>query len=261
MDSMMQSIDPLQICVAALIYARVSALLLTAPLFRSKNIPSMVKAGLALLIALLLRPSVNLPQALPGSSWELTGLLIREAVIGVSMGFLVQLFFLAVGVAGQLIDTEMGFHMVNVLDPLSDSQLPLVGNLFSTLCILLYLSLHGHLLLLRSVAESYRLLPLGGGALPQDTGLVINACVKLLALSVQLALPVIGASLFTSLVFGIMAKSVPQMNVFVVGMPLKIAILSVVIVVSLPGLVHFMEKTLGEVFLQLADWLASGGLP
>ncbi len=187
--------------------------------------------------------------------------MIREAVIGVSMGFLVQLFFLAVGVAGQLIDTEMGFHMVNVLDPLSDSQLPLVGNLFSTLCILLYLSLHGHLLLLRSVAESFRLLPLGVFALPQDTGLVINACVKLLALSVQLALPVMGASLFTSLMFGIMAKSVPQMNVFVVGMPLKIAILSVVIVASLPGLVHFMEKSLGEVFLQLADWLASGGLP
>lgn len=261
MEGIVQVVDPLQIYLVALVFVRVSALLLTAPLFRGKNVPSMVKVGLALLVALLLRPSLLLPPALPATTWELTSLLAREAAIGISMGFMVQLFFFAVAVAGQLIDTEMGFHMANVLDPLSDSQLPLIGNLFSMLCILLYLSLHGHLLLLRAVADSFRLLPLGAFSLPLNSRLIINACVRLLTLAVQIALPVIGASLFTSLMFGIMAKSVPQMNIFVVGMPLKIVLLSIVLVVSLPGLVYFMEESLGDVFLQLADWLATGGLP
>ncbi|NLW16906.1 MAG: flagellar biosynthetic protein FliR [Firmicutes bacterium] len=258
---MIQVIDPFQVYLVALIFARTSAILVTAPLFRGRNVPSMVKAGFALLVALLLLPTVAPPADLPVTIWGLAGLLACEVLIGVSMGFLVQLFFWAVGVAGQLIDTEMGFHMANVLDPLSDSQFPLIGNLFSMLCILLYLSLHGHLLLLRALAESFQIMPLGRFNFPSNVTLLINACTRLLALAVQIALPVIGASLFTSLMFGIMAKSVPQMNVFIVGMPLKIVLLSIVIVITLPGLVSFMERGLGDVFLQVADWLASGGSP
>lgn len=258
---LLQAVDPFQVYLVALVFARVTALLLTAPLFRGKNVPSMVKAGLALLLALLLRPALQLPAAMPATAWTLTMLLIREAFIGVSMGFMVQLFFFAVAVAGQLIDTEMGFHMASVLDPLSESQLPLIGNLFSMICILLYLSLHGHLLLLRALAESYQLLPPGTLSLPANATLIINACARLLTLAVQIALPVIGASLFTSLMFGIMAKSVPQMNVFIVGMPLKVVLLSIVLVVALPGLVYLIEQGLGDVFLHLADWIASGGLP
>lgn len=258
---MVQAVDPFQVYLVALIFVRTSALLVTAPIFRGRNVPNMVKAAFALLVALLLRSIVSPPVGIPVTIWEMTGLLAREFLIGASMGYLVQLFFLAVGVAGQLIDTEMGFHMASVLDPLSDSQLPLIGNLFSMLSILLYLSLQGHLLLLRALAESYELLPLGRFSFPVDLTLLINACARLLALAVQIALPVMGASLFTSLMFGIMAKSVPQMNVFIVGMPLKIVLLSIVVVIALPGLVYFLERGLGDVFLQLADWLASGGLP
>lgn len=256
---MLQTLDTFQIFILALVFARVAALMVTAPLFRGKNVPAMVKMGLSLLVALLLLPVLSLPADLPLTIWELLSLLLREALVGLSMGFFVQLFFLAVGVAGQLIDTEMGFHMASVLDPLSDSQMPLIGNLFSMLSMLLYLSLHGHLLLFRAIADSYQLLPLGTLDFITNVAAIINACTRLLALSVQIALPVIGASLFTSLMFGIMAKSVPQMNVFIVGMPLKIVILSIVLVVTLPGLIYFMERGLGDVFLQLADWLAGGG--
>lgn len=256
---MLEAVEPFEFFALALVFARVSALLVTAPLFRGRNVPTMVKMGLALLVALLLRPTLSLPADLPLTILELLSLLMREVLVGLSMGFFVQLFFLAVGVAGQLIDTEMGFHMASVLDPLSDSQMPLIGNLFSMLSMLLYLSLHGHLLLFKAMADSYQLLPLGTLDLPTNVVMIINACTRLLALAVQIALPVIGASLFTSLMFGIMAKSVPQMNVFIVGMPLKIVILSIVLVVALPGLIYFMERGLGDVFLELADWLASGG--
>lgn len=244
-----------------LVFTRVTAVLLTAPLFRGRNVPGMVKMGLALLLSLLLAPLLPIEPVIPLTIWGLGGFLLREAAVGISMGFFVQIFFFAVGVAGQLIDTEMGFHMANVLDPMSDSQLPLIGNLFSMLCILLYLGLHGHLLLIKALAASFKLLPAGILSWPLDLGFIVKAIVRLLPLAVQIALPVIGASLFTSFMFGIMAKTVPQMNVFIVGMPLKIVLLSLMLVVALPGLVFFMENSLGELFLQLGDWLAGGQIP
>jgi flagellar biosynthetic protein FliR len=80
----------------------------------------------------------------------------------------------------------------------------------------------------------------------------------MLALAVQMAFPIIGVSLFLSLMFGLMAKAVPQMNVFIVGMPLKIVVLSVVLVLVLPIFLVLLEHSLGEVLLQLSDWLAMG---
>ncbi|NLY54234.1 MAG: flagellar biosynthetic protein FliR [Firmicutes bacterium] len=253
--------EPSQVFWLGLAFARITALLMIAPPFRGRNVPFVLKAGLALLLALLLQSTTAGSLLVPTNAWAFAGYLLREVAIGVSIGFMVQLFFFAVGVAGQLVDTEMGFHMAHVLDPMAENQLPLMGNLFSMLSLLLYLSLNGHLLLLRALAESFYLLPVGELGLPANLTLLIASCVRLLLLAVQIALPVIGASLFTSLMFGIMAKSVPQMNVFIVGMPLKIIILSVALLVALPSLMLLMEKGLGDVMLRLADWMASRAVP
>ena len=97
--------------------------------------------------------------------------------------------------------------MANVLDPLAESQLPLIGNLFSMVSLLLYLSLDGHLFLIRALADSFVLLPLGSPLFPRDIGLLVSACAQVLGLAVKIALPIIGVSLFTSLMFSIMARS------------------------------------------------------
>lgn len=244
-----------------LVFTRIMALFLVAPVFRGRNMPTLVKGALALLMALLLAAGLDLPTELPISVWALSVLLAQEAAIGITLGFFVQLFFFAVGAAGQLIDTEMGFHMANILDPASETQLPLIGNLFSTISVLLYLSLEGHLLLFKALFVSYDLFAPGRFVFTSGAGLLLESSARLLPLAVQIALPVMGASLFTGFMFGIMAKAVPQMNVFIIGMPLKIVLLSIVLVAALPGLIYLMENRLGSVFLDLADWLMSGSLP
>lgn len=250
-----------QFNILGLIFVRITALLATAPLLRSRSIPVIAKGGLSLMLAWVLLPTVAADIAFPANVWVLAFFIGREVLIGLSIGFLVQLFFFAVQAAGQLIDTEMGFQMANVLDPLAESQLPLIGNLFSMVSLLLYLSLDGHLFLIRALADSFVLLPLGSPLFPRDIGLLVSACAQVLGLAVKIALPIIGVSLFTSLMFGIMARSVPQMNVFIVGMPLKIIILSLVLIIVLPGLVFCLEKGLGDVFWQVSRWLASSGSP
>lgn len=250
-----------QVYALLLIFSRISSFMVLAPLFRGRNVPTGVKMGLSLLISFLLRPGIVLTQPLAATTWGLLVLVAKEMAIGLSIGFFIQLFFFAVGMAGQLIDVEMGFHMANILEPLSGSQLPLIGNLFSMVFTLLYLSIHGHLLLLKALVESFQLLPLGSFLPPAGLNLMVEAMTGLLALAVQIALPVIGASLFTSIIFGILAKSVPQMNVFIVGMPLKVAIVSALLVVVMPGLMGFMEHSLGDLFLNLGDWLSAGISP
>lgn len=249
---------PTQVLVAGLAFARVSALFASAPVFRGRNLPIMAKGGLALLLVLLLLPGLSTQAAVPTDILALLLLLFREVVLGLLMGTFVQFLFYSVQVAGQLVDMEMGFQMANILDPLSETQLPLVGNFLGMLSVLLYLSLNGHILLIRALGESFRLVPLGAVSFSFTPELVIYSFTSMFALAVQMALPIVGVSLFVSMMFGLMAKAVPQMNVFIVGMPLKIVLLSIVLVMVLPVFMVFLEHSLGVVFLRLSDWLAVG---
>lgn len=249
---------PAEVLVAALIFARVSAVLAAAPVFRGRSMPTLVKGGLALLLVLLLLPGLSAQVTVPTDLLALLLLTLREVALGLLLGTFVQLIFYAVQVAGQLIDTEMGFQMASLLDPLSGGQLPLVGNFLGMLSVLLYLGLNGHILLIRALGESFRLVPLGAADFNFAPDLVVRSFTGMFALAVQMALPVVGVSLFISLMLGLVAKAVPQMNVFIVSMPLKVLLLSIAVVVALPTLLVFLERSLGEVFLRLADWLAIG---
>ncbi len=249
-----------QILIASLIFARGTALLTTSPIFRARNIPIAAKAGLALLLMLLILPNAPLVPV-PESIFTLMVLVSREIAIGLVMGQLVQLIFIAAQVAGQMIDMEMGFHMANVLDPMADAQLPLVGNFYYLLGTLVFLSLNGHLLVLAALNHSLRLVPPGQMAFSFSADMVINAFTRMFLLAFQIALPVVGASLFTSLIFGLMAKAVPQMNVFIVGMPAKVLLLATLLVIVLPGYLWVLERSLGEAFFQLGQWISSGVTP
>lgn len=248
------------ILLASLLFARTGALLASSPIFRARNIPAMAKAGLAFLLVLLLLP--NTPAvAMPRTLIALLFLVSREIAIGLIMGQLVQMVFIAVQVAGQLVDMEMGFHMANVLDPMAEAQLPLIGNFYSLLGLLVFLSLNGHLLILGALSRSLQAAPVGQLVFTFSAEMVITSFTQMFLLAFQIALPLVGTSLFTSLVFGLMAKAVPQMNVFIVGMPAKVLILAMLLVVVLPGYLWVLERSLGEVFFQLGQWISSGATP
>ncbi len=211
--------------VFLLIFGRVLGFLLLAVPFSNRSVPAQVKVGFAALLSFLLL-SVH-----PGGARVASGLagylvqLAGEVGVGLVLGFLTQLAFSALQLAGQLIDMQMGFGIVNVIDPQYGTQVPVVGNFKYALALLFFLAVDGHHTLLRALASSYQALPLGP---PVLTGPfyahVFSAAGMMFVNAFKIALPVVGALYIADFALGIIARTVPQMNVFVVGMPLKVGV-------------------------------------
>ena len=139
------------------------------------------------------------------------------------MGFMVNMALAAVQVAGQLIDVPMGFGMVNVLDPQLGIRMPVIGQLQQIIALWAFLLVDGHHVLFRALAESYRLLPVGGTPFFfHGTALVVRGFSAMFLLGFTIALPIVGVLFLTSIGLGILVRLIPQVNVFMVGYPLKI---------------------------------------
>lgn len=236
-----------------------------APLYGSRFVPVQVRIALGLCCGALLAPvavarfgGAGIPDAINpwvGLAASPAGYVVRcvgEVVFGLGVGYLGLLFLSALQIAGQVMDTEVGFSMVNVLDPQFGVQLPLLGSLFNALGVLVFLSLDGHLLLLRAITDSVKLIPLGGVGMPPGTGdILIRAFAGTFVTALKIAAPVLAALFLTNVALGIVARTVPQMNVFVVGLPLRVAVGLGVLVVSLP----FAATVIGPSLLKAFDFI------
>lgn len=207
-----------------LVTLRITGLLTTAPVFQSRSLPSLVRMGLVFALSLVLTPVI--PGTVEVSSLPVLGLLaLQELLAGMVMGFMVNMAFSAVQVAGQLIDVPMGFGMVNVLDPQTGIRMPVIGQLQQIIALWIFLLVDGHHLLLRALIESYQFLPVGGTPFfLRGTALVIRGFSSMFLLGFTIALPIVGVLFLTSIGLGILVRLIPQVNVFMVGYPLKILI-------------------------------------
>lgn len=237
---------PEQLYHVLFLLLRVGAMLLAMPLFGGPGVPQHVKIGLAGLIALLLAPVVA-PGPAPETLFELAAVAAREIFVGLSMGFVVALFFFSLQLAGQLMDVPIGFGMVNVLDPHFGGQVPILGQFQNVLAVLIYFSIGGHHAMLRAVADSYSFIPVGGaqwnGALAQ---IVVDAVSSMFFLGVRIGLPVMAAAFLTDVALGIVNRAVPQINVFITGYPIKVALGLFTVVVVLPVYVGVLGTVFGD---------------
>lgn len=221
-----------------LVFARVGGLMVVAPLLGNRALPGMAKAGFAFIFALAVTP-LTLPHApkLPEHLVVLAGQVIAETVFGLALGYIARLLFSAVEMAGYLVDTQMGFGFINLLDPFSEQQASVLSMFQFQLAITLYLLMNGHLVLLGSLAQSFDALPPGGVALHGDFGLTILPLLKtMFMLGFRLALPAMGVLFVLDAAFGLISRMVPQVNVFIVGLPAKIIIGLATVALLLPTL-------------------------
>ncbi len=232
-----------------LIFIRVSGVLFAAPLFGDRMVPIQVKIGLGLFIALILTPTLSgSGQAGP---WPLTTpepfvlfyMASTELLVGLIIGFCTRLFFEGVQLAGQLIGFQMGFSMSNVLDPISGAQTPILGQLELFLAILIFLSINAHHILIRAMVNSFQLIP------PlkfQPQGILVERVMalagKIFILAIQIGAPVIAVTIFVNVFLALMARTMPQMNVFMVAMPLSIALGLFVLAMSMPFLAQVLKQ-------------------
>lgn len=254
--------DPAYLAALPLVGLRCLGTFAVAPLFGSRFVPAQVRVALGLLFGALLVPlALSSVPALPlgtlSSPFEYAIRCGGEMLLGLGVGYLSLLFLTATQVAGQVMDMELGFAMVNVLDPQFGLQLPLLGSLFNLIGVLVFLALDGHLLLVRALRDSVLLLPLGGIGVTAGAGeLLVRAFAAVFVTALKLAAPVVAALFLVSVALGIVARTVPQMNVFVVGLPLRIAVGIAVLMLSLPYLSAVLAPALGGVFETINRLLA-----
>jgi flagellar biosynthetic protein FliR len=254
--------DPAYLAALPLVGLRCLGTFAVAPLFGSRFVPAQVRVALGLLFGVLLLPlafgaAPPIPMATVASPFEYAVRCGGELLLGLGVGYLALLFLTAAQVAGQVMDMELGFAMVNVLDPQFGFQLPLMGSLLNLIGILVFLALDGHLLLVRALRDSVLLLPPGGTGISAGAGeLLVRAFATVFVTALKLAAPVVAALFLVSVALGIVARTVPQMNVFVVGLPLRIAVGITVLMLAMPYLGAVLGPALAGAFETINRLLA-----
>ncbi|BCV24939.1 MAG TPA: flagellar type III secretion system protein FliR [Firmicutes bacterium] len=241
-----------------LLVARLGGFLTAAPFFGSRNIQPSLRFFLALLLALTFLPlfpaaAYRPPEAL----LPLALVLVRELVLGVVLGYAAGVILSAFTVAGQVLDLEIGFGIVNVFDPQSGVQAPLLGNLLYLMALVILLSSDGHHLLLQGLWTSWQAVPPGGfWGRPGLLWEAVRATIVMFIAGIEIAAPVLASIFLADLALAVVARTMPQLNIFVVGLPLKSILGLGVLALSLPAFGVLLRALLTEVQNSFAAILA-----
>ena len=211
--------------VFVLVMARIGGLVVSAPVLGSRNFPVAGKIGLTGLTAALLTPHVvALESTLPNEAIPFALMGAGEVLIGLMIGFVMTLVFGAIQVAGQLMDMQSGFALMNVFNPALETQVPIFGFFLFILAVLLLLATNGHHLMIRAIASTFERIPLGGFVVrPRLLFEVSRWGQAMFYDGLMIAAPVTAALLVAYVVMGLMGRVVPQIQLFAVGFPLTIA--------------------------------------
>ncbi|SDK45858.1 flagellar biosynthetic protein FliR [Natronincola ferrireducens] len=236
-----------------LILVRVSGIFVIAPIFGRNNLPVIMKVGLSALISFILLPIISSDIGIhlqQNHFFELTLNITKEFLLGVTIGFICFLYFSALYLAGTIIDTQIGFAMVNVLDPQLNTQMPIMANYYNILVTLIFLILNGHHFIIRGLVYSYELLPIGF-VFTISEGVIyklIDMMMEIFVLAFQFSAPILATIFLANVLLGILARTMPQMNVFIVGLPLKIFVGILTILVTLQFLIPFSQRLFDKMF-------------
>jgi len=216
---------PMLLPILALVLARISGLLVTAPVLSSGVIPVRVKVYLALAISLLVMPSVASAEVVVRGWPELVAGVLSELAVGAVMGFTVNLAFVGLQIAAQAIGRQAGIALARTFNPALQSDINVIGNLYYWTAAVAFLAVGGHRALIGGVLETYSSLPLMSFAWAKPASrLAVDAMGGALELAVRVAWPAILALLLTELALGFINRTVPQLNILMVGFSLRTAI-------------------------------------
>jgi flagellar biosynthetic protein FliR len=242
-----------QVGLFVLIFVRISGIFTTAPIFGATNVPVLVKAGMALIFTLVLLPLLSQPLTIiPGDLFVYILLVIKEYLVGLIIGFVASLLFSAVQMAGYLIDTQIGFSMISVLDPMNGQQVPLIGNFKYILALLVFLATNGHHMLIYGLMASFKAVPVTHVLFHTTlTALLVDMISSFYVVAFKISLPVIVTLLLMDVGMGILARTMPQMNIFIVGMPAKIIVGLFILSIALPFYIAFIEVLFDGIYTNL----------
>lgn len=235
---------------------RVSGLCLVAPVFSSTLIPARIRVMVAMMLTLVVAPMA--PRAVDPLSWSSLAVMAQQMLVGAMMGFILKLVFEAVAFGGQLVGQSMSLGFAEVINPQGGGSTPVLGQFYTVLATLLFLSLDGHLQLVAMLAQSFHTMPPGQGSLdPHGLEMVVAFGTQLFSGAVRVALPAVTALLVVNIGFAAISRAAPSMNLFAVGFPITICLGSLAVWVGLRSLPGALESLLNSAWALLGQLIGA----
>ncbi len=250
----MEEILP-NLSILLLIFVRVSSFFVTMPLFSYRSVPAQHRIAFSMVLSWLMYYTIDAqPFEIDGTYFML---IMKEALIGLLIGFVAYMIISAIQIAGGFIDFQMGFAIANVVDPQTGAQSPLMGQYLYTFALLLLLAVNGHHLILDGIYYSYEFMPIG--QLWVDFGnenlieFVIETFNNVFIIAFQMSIPVVATLFLVDIALGIVARTVPQFNIFVIGFPIKIAVSFIVLFIVMAVFMGVMQQLFELMIITMRD--------
>ncbi|MBN2259001.1 MAG: flagellar biosynthetic protein FliR [Clostridiales bacterium] len=220
-----------------LVFVRIASFMYTGIFFSTKGIPNLLKIGFSLILSYIVFTSITTEIVVNDGIFGYSIQIIFETLYGMAIGFSTFLIFAAIQMAGQMIDFSIGFAIGAVYDPVTENKVSIFGKIYYWMSIALFLAVDAHHYMLISLVRTYEILPVGHSAVNTGNGLeFIYIFTDSLKAAFQIALPLLMILFLTDIIMGMLARAVPQINVFILGLPMKVLIGITVLVVLMPAI-------------------------
>jgi len=229
---------------------RISAMIAAAPVFSSRQTPKRLRVGIALLLSFMLMPLIPSPPVVDVFSSEALLIAVQQVLIGLAMGFIMQMVFGALVFGGQALAYSMGLGFASMIDPQNGVQVPVLSQYYIILSTLLFLVLNGHLLMIEILAQSFYTLPIAVDGITQANlkDIVLWAS-RMFTGGLLVALPAMAALLLVNMGMGIITRAAPQLNIFAVGFPMTMMIGFVLMFITLPNVFAKFGELVNEALI------------
>lgn len=236
-----------------LVLARLSAAIVAAPLLGARSVPPQTKIGLALLLSLIVVPLQGAQLSpIPTNLLVFVSLVGSEVLVGLALGIGISLVFSAMEMGASMISVQVGFGLGGVFDPLSGAQSGALEQFYRIFVTLIFFAMNGHYLVIRGLIQTFETVPPGTADISLIAGArVVPFFASLFVAAVQIALPAMAALLLTDLALALVGRTVPQLNVLVVGFPVKIGVGLMVLAASMPLTMLFVSSVFGRALVDV----------
>lgn len=247
--------------ITLLIFMRIIAVFISAPIFGNEAIPVIAKAFLAAVISYIVFLTLNTQSIKPEIDFfSIMFWGTKEFITGLIIGFALNLVFYGINYAGVLIGMDMGLSMASVLNPMQNTESNVVGELLNIFAILLFFVIDGHHYIIRGLVSSFRVIPLGKYTINQPVfELLVKYSAAVFIIAVKIASPIMISFFLVNIAEGILARVIPQMQVFFVTQPLKLGLGFILLIFALPIYVYFFKNLLQNYENSLYDLIRAMG--
>lgn len=244
--------------ILILILVRISCFVFIAPFYGTSNIPAQAKIGLSLVVSILIFGSIDQSAVTYTGVFGYAVIVLREGITGLLMGLAANVCNSIILFAGNIIDMDIGLSMAQEFDPMTRSQVTITGNLYQYFVLLLLLATNMHHYLLRALVDSYEVIPVNAQVFDWDSlaGSMVRYMTDMFVIAFRIVLPVFACIMILNCILGIMAKVAPQMNMFAVGMQMKVMVGLTVLFITvtlLPGIADFIFTEMKRMIVSMIE--------